>query len=109
MKCYEKERERNTESTEVQKVQKEKYVLASASLSFCLCQTRTIAAASPGGSELRGNLCCALKALQRAGIVKALMNGSTGDPEPAPAGEQQASINSSCYCPIRIINTSAVL
>lgn len=37
------------------------------------------------------------------------MNGSTGDPEPAPAGKQQDSINSSCYCPIRIINTSAVL
>lgn len=101
MKCYE-ERERNT-------VQKEKYVLASDSLSFCLCQIRTITGASSGRSELWGNLCCALKALQQTVIVKALMNGSTGDPEPAPAGKQQASINSSCSCPIRIINTSAVL
>lgn len=101
MKCYE-ERERNT-------VQKEKYVLASDSLSFCLCQIRTITGASSGRSEPWGNLCRALKALQQTVIVKALMNGSTGDPEAAPAGKQQASINSSCYCPIRIINTSAVL
>lgn len=84
-------------------------MLASDSLSFCLCQIRTITGASSGRSELWGNLCCALKALQQTVIVKALMNGSTGDPEPAPEGKQQDSINSSCYCSIRIINTSAVL
>lgn len=63
-----------------------------------------------GGSRAEKKSLLALcKPRSTAALSEPGLNGSTGDPDPALSGKQQASVTSWCYYWSWVINTSAIL